>query len=266
NLIERVQDSHPVKASTKKSSKKISNLTNLTKPRSQFKRQRRLTLEVWVNYEFLDKPHKHGNLLCKCKKYGTTYNADSKNGTSNFKRHFVVVPSTSHSHKSNNKSRQWGVVDVDPVCDEFMMDFDSFSFEKSTVHLKSDLDMYLEEPLVPHTTNIDILYHWKTNSGRFSILCLMAKDVLAISISAVASKPAFSTGGRVLDCYRSSLKPSTVEAVICLKDWTFGEAKMDPQLEDLCGKVMTLKVDDTDTPSPPESASPSPAESTMENN
>ncbi|KAL2900117.1 Zinc finger BED domain-containing protein RICESLEEPER 2 [Bienertia sinuspersici] len=256
---ERVQDSHPVKASTKKSSKKISNLTNLTKPGSHFKRQRRLTSEVWVNYEFLDEPDENGNLLCKCKKCGTTYNADSKNGTGNLKRHiqnckrrnyldFAIVPSTSHSHTSNNKSGQHGVVDVDPVCDEFMTDFDSFSSEKSTVHLKSDLAMYLEEPLVPRTTNIDILYHWKTNSGRFPILCLMAKDVLAIPISTVASESAFSTGGRVLDCYRSSLKPSTVEAVICLKDWTL------------------VKVDNTDTPSPPESASPSPAESAMENN
>ncbi|KAL2895357.1 Zinc finger BED domain-containing protein RICESLEEPER 2 [Bienertia sinuspersici] len=84
---ERVQDSHPVKASTKKSSKKISNLTNLTKPGSHFKRQRRLTSEVWVNYEFLDEPDENGNLLCKCKKCGTTYNADSKNGTGNLKRH-----------------------------------------------------------------------------------------------------------------------------------------------------------------------------------
>ncbi|KAL2893054.1 Zinc finger BED domain-containing protein RICESLEEPER 2 [Bienertia sinuspersici] len=242
----------------------MSNLTNLTKLGSHFKRQRRLTSEVWVNYEFLDEPNEHENLLCKCKKYGTTYNSDSKNGTGNLKRHvqnckrrnylddkfnalydayyhnFAVVPSTSHSHKSNNKFGQRGVVDVDPFCDAFMTDFDSFSSEKSTVHLKSDLAMYLEEPLVPRTTNIDILYHWKTNSG--------------------------STGGRVLDCYRSSLKPSIVEAVICLKDWTFGEAKMDPQLKDLCGKIMTLKVDDTDASSPLESASPSPAESAMENN
>ncbi|KAL2894852.1 putative AC9 transposase [Bienertia sinuspersici] len=126
--------------------------------------------------------------------------------------------------------------------------------------------MYLEEPLVPRTTSIDILNHWKTNSGRFPILCLMAKDVLAILISKIASESAFSTDGSVPDCYRRSLRPSIVEVLICLKDWTFSEAKIDPQLEDLCGKVMTLNVDNTDTPSPPESASPSPAESAMENN
>ncbi|KAL2894851.1 Zinc finger BED domain-containing protein DAYSLEEPER, partial [Bienertia sinuspersici] len=127
---ERVQDSHPVKASIKKSSKKISNLTNLTKPGSHFKRQRRLTSKVWINYEFLDEPNEHRNLLCKCKKCGTTYNADSKNGTDNLKRHF-----------QNYKRRNYldrGMVDADPVCDEFMTDFDSFSSEKSTVHLESN--------------------------------------------------------------------------------------------------------------------------------
>ena len=83
--------------------------------------------------------------------------------------------------------------------------------------------MYLEEPLIPRATNINILYHWKTNAMRYPILSKMARDILAIPISTVASESAFSTGGRVLDCYRSSLKPDTAEAIICLKDWTFGE-------------------------------------------
>ncbi|KAL2933053.1 Zinc finger BED domain-containing protein DAYSLEEPER, partial [Bienertia sinuspersici] len=93
---------------------------------------------------------------------------------------------------------------VDVASDSFMMDFDNFSFDKFNVATKSDLIMYLEEPLIPRATNINILYHWKTNA-----------------MSGLES--AFNTSDRVLDCYRSSLKPATAEAIICLKDWTFGE-------------------------------------------
>ena len=48
---------------------------------------------------------------------------------------------------------------------------------------------------------------------------MMAKDILAIPLSTVASESAFSTGGRVLDVFRSSLAPNTVEALIYAQDW-----------------------------------------------
>ena len=60
---------------------------------------------------------------------------------------------------------------------------------------------------------------WKVNSSRFPILLQLARDVLAIPISNVASESAFSAGGRVLDPYRSSLSRKVVEGLLCAQDW-----------------------------------------------
>ena len=47
----------------------------------------------------------------------------------------------------------------------------------------------------------------------------MARDILSILITTVASEYAFSAGGRVLDQYLCSLKPETIQALICMGDW-----------------------------------------------
>ena len=65
----------------------------------------------------------------------------------------------------------------------------------------------------------DILAWWKVNSSRFPVLSHLARDVLAIPISTVASESAFSTGGRILDPFRSSLTPFMVQALVCTQDW-----------------------------------------------
>ena len=51
----------------------------------------------------------------------------------------------------------------------------------------------------------------------------MARDILIYFVSTVASESVFSTGGRILDDYKSCLDPRTVEALVCLQDWYYAQ-------------------------------------------
>ncbi|XP_055961671.1 zinc finger BED domain-containing protein RICESLEEPER 2-like [Mercurialis annua] len=84
---------------------------------------------------------------------------------------------------------------------------------------RSELDVYLSEDLIEDDDDLEVLNWWKHNSSRFPVLSRLARDILAVPISTVASESAFSAGGRVLDCFRSSLTPKLVEALICTEDW-----------------------------------------------
>ena len=76
------------------------------------------------------------------------------------------------------------------------------------------MDIYLFESVLEEEGTFDILKWWKLNSERFPILSYLARDVLVVPISTVAFESTFSIGGRVLDCFRSSLTPKIMEALI----------------------------------------------------
>ena len=57
------------------------------------------------------------------------------------------------------------------------------------------------------------------NASNYLILSKMARDILTIPMSTVASEFAFSTSERILDAFRSSLSPKTVEAFVCSQNW-----------------------------------------------
>jgi hypothetical protein len=82
--------------------------------------------------------------------------------------------------------------------------------------------LYLEEPTLSRTVSVDVLDFWKSQQFKYPDLARLARDVLCVPISTVASESAFSLGGRILDQYRSSMSPPTVEALICTRDWLFG--------------------------------------------
>jgi len=69
------------------------------------------------------------------------------------------------------------------------------------------------------TPEFDILSWWKTNGLKFLTFQAIARDLLAIPITIVASESAFSTGGKTLTSHRSRLHHITIKALMCTRSW-----------------------------------------------
>jgi hypothetical protein len=83
--------------------------------------------------------------------------------------------------------------------------------------------IYLDETNVSLADKeFDLLNWWKVNSYRFPVVSRMAKKFLTVPGTSVSSESTFSTSGRTLDDYRSSLSPSMVEALVCSSSWIRG--------------------------------------------
>lgn len=98
--------------------------------------------------------------------------------------------------------------------------YKKFKTSRGDVSKQNELDVYLkEDTLDVEKEDFNILSWWQVQKYRFPVLSLLARDVLTMPTSTVASESAFSTGGRILDPYRSSLTPKIVEALVCGQDW-----------------------------------------------
>ncbi|XP_051228633.1 zinc finger BED domain-containing protein RICESLEEPER 2-like [Lolium perenne] len=104
------------------------------------------------------------------------------------------------------------------LADDALSDFDAHvKLKKAKSH--NELHRYLEEDFHPRTPDFDILKWWAVNAPRYPILGSIARDVLAVPASTVASESAFSTCGRVITDHRTSLGADSVEALMCYGDW-----------------------------------------------
>ena len=100
----------------------------------------------------------------------------------------------------------------------------------------------MEEPRLPRKTEINILDYWRGQQARYPDLTAMARDILAIPVSTVASESAFSVGAKVIDKYRTAMKSDITEALICTKDWMFGEDNYNP--DDSVNEIVSLDVNE----------------------
>ncbi|XP_054778246.1 zinc finger BED domain-containing protein RICESLEEPER 3-like [Prosopis cineraria] len=120
----------------------------------------------------------------------------------------------------NVKENQDSIPDDDVLAvidDETMRQFYTIASIERQEEKNSEVDEYLHAKLVAsRDPKFDVLAWWKVNAFKYKVLSLIVRDVLA---SPVSSESAFSTGGRVLDTFRSSLSAKMVEALICAQSW-----------------------------------------------
>ncbi|XP_019169948.1 PREDICTED: zinc finger BED domain-containing protein DAYSLEEPER-like [Ipomoea nil] len=112
-------------------------------------------------------------------------------------------------------------------------DFDVYvnDFSSNQHQMKSELDQYLDELLMPcakDSKDFDVLGWWEMNRFKYPILSKMASDILSIPVSTVPPDSLFDTVKRNVDSFQSSLRPTTLEALICAKDWMQYET-LEPQ-------------------------------------
>jgi len=69
---------------------------------------------------------------------------------------------------------------------------------RSTNEASLELESYLSKVPIRRCDQFNILAWWKMGSAKYPTLSLMARDILAVPASTIASESAFSTVSRVL--------------------------------------------------------------------
>ncbi|KAL0012131.1 hypothetical protein SO802_007239 [Lithocarpus litseifolius] len=115
--------------------------------------------------------------------------------------------------------------------DDTMRDYDLFVSNATTNigqrgrEIISEFELYTSEKVAPRAEQFDVLGWWKHNGSKYPTLQRIARDILAIPMTTVASESAFSTSGRLLSPHRSRLHHDTLEALMCGQNWLWSELK-----------------------------------------
>ena len=106
-----------------------------------------------------------------------------------------------------------------------LQDYQHF-IESTNQPLKSELDLYLEEPVLPWTQDFNILSWWRAASPRYPILSRIVRDYLSVPVSFVTSVDELFTMERGISRGRyASLKPDLINAIMCTRSWFPAEVK-----------------------------------------
>jgi hypothetical protein len=108
----------------------------------------------------------------------------------------------------------------DDMLDDLAFQFKKHLEEEGSVQKQNEAERYLGGDCEdPNDFKLDILGWWRCNATKYKILPKEEQHVLAIPVSTVVSETAFNIDGRILDPFRSSLSPSTVQVLVCCQNW-----------------------------------------------
>lgn len=85
---------------------------------------------------------------------------------------------------------------------------------------KSELDLYLEEPVVPWSVDFSALSWWRAASSKYPTVCKMARDFLAIPISLATSFEAYYATQRPANECVVSVDRDIMNALMCTQSWS----------------------------------------------
>ena len=154
--------------------------------------------------------------------YPKLYGNDSVAQVSRIRQLCYDLVSDYQLKMNGDSSRSSPILETSNVEGDELSDFDKFISQKKKAknsHGKTELDHYLEEDVLPRTADFNILWWWRLNGLKYPTLQAIAKDILAIPATTVASEYAFSTSGQILSPHRSRLHWTTLEALICTRSW-----------------------------------------------
>ncbi|XP_050216893.1 zinc finger BED domain-containing protein RICESLEEPER 2-like [Mercurialis annua] len=121
-----------------------------------------------------------------------------------------------HKRKADSISRD---SDNDPDDDsDWLQKYKQFA-EADNRPIKSELDLYLEEGVLPWSQDFDILGWWRGESPKYPVLSRLARDILGAPVSVVTSQDAYFTVEREIGGRLASLESDVMNAVMCSRSW-----------------------------------------------
>ena len=91
--------------------------------------------------------------------------------------------------------------------------------------MKSELDYYLDEPVLPRISDFDVLGGGKQMGLSIQLYKRLFEISMPFRYLQLHLSWLFCTSGKMVSKHRSRLHPHTLEALMCTQSWLGGEMK-----------------------------------------